>query len=50
MSRAATPYHCPYCGEEELFPRTDGWECRACLRAFALTFLEQLPRPEGVTR
>jgi hypothetical protein len=48
MSRHASPYHCPYCGEQDLFPREDGWECRACLRAFAVTFLGQVPRPEGV--
>ena len=42
------PFHCPYCGEETLFPRehTEAstgkgtpWECRSCARAFALTFL-----------
>ena len=48
MTRHASPFHCPYCGEQDLFPREDGWECRACLRAFAVTFLGQLPRPEGV--
>jgi ribosomal protein L37AE/L43A len=52
MSRHASPYHCPFCGEQDLFPRedgpADGWECRACLRAFAVTFLGQVPRPEGV--
>jgi transposase-like protein len=46
----AVPFHCPYCGEENLFPRPDdvggGWECRACLRAFAVTFLGQVRRPE----
>jgi len=64
MSRHASPFHCPYCGEENLFPHEgtsgadvttgraaegaphqDGWECRACLRAFHVTFLGQLPRP-----
>ena len=41
------PFHCPYCGEENLFPREGGstetgaaWECRSCARAFALKFLE----------
>ena len=42
MSRHASPFHCPYCGDE------DGWECRSCLRAFAVTFLGQVERPEGV--
>lgn len=45
MSRQASPFHCPYCAEDDLYPREDGWECRACLRAFALTFLGQLPHP-----
>jgi transposase-like protein len=53
MSRHASPFHCPYCGEQDLFPREDGWECRACLRAFSVTFLGQVARPpivdQGVT-
>ena len=53
MTRHASPFHCPYCGEQDLFPREDGqaddWECRACLRAFSVTFLGQVTRPEGVT-
>jgi len=44
-TRHASPFHCPYCGEEDLFPREDGWECRACLRAFSVTFLGQVERP-----
>ena len=51
MSRAATPYHCPFCGDEDLRPHevvdADGavssphgtWECRSCLRAFSLSML-----------
>jgi hypothetical protein len=45
MSERAVPFHCPYCGGEDLYPREDGWECRACLRAFAVTFLGQVRRP-----
>jgi hypothetical protein len=55
VSRHASPFHCPYCGDQDLYPREDGpdgpaggWECRACLRAFAVTFLGQVPRPVGV--
>ena len=48
-TRHASPFHCPYCGEQDLFPREDGWECRACLRAFSVTFLGQVARPDGVT-
>ena len=39
MSRHASPFHCPYCGDEDLFPREDGWECRSCLRAFSVKTL-----------
>ena len=50
-NRHASPFHCPYCGEaDELYPREDGWECRGCLRAFAVTFLGPVTRPEGVGR
>ncbi|GAU67038.1 hypothetical protein SSP35_04_01190 [Streptomyces sp. NBRC 110611] len=47
MSERAAPFHCPYCGDEDLRPsetataRGEGaaWECRACSRAFRLKFL-----------
>lgn len=38
----AVPFHCPYCGDEDLRPHgeTHGeWECRSCQRAFALKFI-----------
>lgn len=38
MSRGASPFHCPYCGDTDLFPATEGWECRSCLRAFSVTY------------
>ena len=44
-SRHASPFHCPYCAEDNLFPREDGWECRSCLRAFSVTYLGQIARP-----
>jgi transposase-like protein len=52
MSERAVPFHCPYCGDEDLRPHvaTDGtsahgtWECRSCLRAFSLKMLG-LTRP-----
>jgi transposase-like protein len=54
MSERISPFHCPYCGEEDLRPyETDegsphgSWECRACLRAFSVTFLGLLRRPEA---
>ena len=46
--RAGTPFHCPFCGETDLWPHeaTHGsWECRACLRAFQLKSLGQISRP-----
>ncbi|MCE7082293.1 hypothetical protein [Streptomyces sp. ST2-7A] len=42
MSERAAPYHCPYCGDEDLRPNEEGhgaWECSACNRAFRLKFL-----------
>lgn len=46
MAERAVPFHCPYCGETDLFPAEVGWECRACLRAFSVT-LNGLVRPGG---
>ena len=56
MSERAAPFHCPYCGEEDLRPHEvvgeDGevtsphgaWECRGCMRAFSLKYLGLLRR------
>ncbi len=41
------PFHCPYCGEENLRPSEQGhgaWECHACLRAFSLKMLGLVDR------
>jgi transposase-like protein len=59
MTGRAVPFHCPYCGEENLFPHeTDpesvqgsghgAWECRSCLRAFKVSMIGQL-RPPAAT-
>ena len=49
MSSRMTPFHCPYCAEENLWPHEpEGWECRSCQRAFTVKFLGQL-RPTGST-
>ena len=48
MSGRAVPFHCPYCGDENLRPSEEGhgtWECHSCLRAFSLKMLGQLRRP-----
>jgi transposase-like protein len=37
----AVPFHCPYCGDEDLRPHGEkhgDWECRSCQRAFSLSF------------
>ena len=58
MSERVAPFHCPYCGEEQLRPHEvdDGpghgaWECRSCMRAFRVKFLGLLrpsdPVPQG---
>ncbi|MDH6224042.1 MULTISPECIES: hypothetical protein [Streptomyces] len=47
MSERAAPFHCPYCGDEDLRPGEEGpgnWECGACNRAFRLKFLGLLAR------
>ncbi|MGC2997786.1 hypothetical protein ACPF8X_05080 [Streptomyces sp. G35A] len=47
MSERAVPFHCPYCGDEDLRPGEEGhgaWECAACNRAFQLTFRGLLAR------
>jgi transposase-like protein len=46
MTERAVPFHCPYCGDENLFPHeaTHGaWECRSCRRAFSVKMLGLLP-------
>ncbi|MCQ0025145.1 hypothetical protein M4914_20850 [Streptomyces somaliensis DSM 40738] len=50
MSERAVPFHCPYCGDEDLRPAGEGhgtWECGACNRAFRLKFLGLLARGLG---
>ena len=51
-SARAVPFHCPYCGDENLWPHEaeEGtghgqWECRSCLRAFKLIMIGQLRHP-----
>jgi transposase-like protein len=46
------PFHCPYCGDENLRPHESDtgsghgeWECHACLRAFSLRMLGMISRP-----
>ena len=42
MSERGFPLHCPYCGEQDLWPHDEthgSWECRGCLRAFSLKML-----------
>ena len=51
--RAGTPYHCPFCGEEDLRPHGaehGSWECRACMRAFSLKFIGLLRPGQDVQR
>jgi hypothetical protein len=41
-TRNLPPFHCPYCGDEELTPygdTPDGWSCGACLRAFTVRLI-----------
>ena len=55
MNERAVPFHCPYCGDENLWPHEPAegtghgaWECRSCLRAFKLSMLG-LVRPTGTS-
>ncbi len=57
MSGHSVPHHCPYCGDEDLFPYagdTPGqhgtWECRSCLRAFSVRFVGLLAPGGGTDR
>lgn len=51
MSERAVPFHCPYCGDENLWPHEaegvghGAWECRSCLRAFKVSLIGHLSRP-----
>lgn len=48
MSGRVVPYHCPYCGEEDLRPYEPGpdsdveikggWHCAGCTRVFAVKY------------
>ncbi len=52
MSERGVPFHCPYCGEQDLWPHEaahGSWECRGCMRAFSLKMLG-LVRPTGGLR
>ena len=38
----AVPYHCPYCGEEDLRPSEAGhaaWLCASCRRVFSVKLI-----------
>jgi ribosomal protein L37AE/L43A len=42
MTAHSVPLHCPYCAGEDLRPHGDqhgAWECRECLRVFAVRFV-----------
>ncbi|WP_199442306.1 Insertion element protein [Umezawaea beigongshangensis] len=48
----ATPFYCPYCGDEDLRPQEEpagAWSCSACRRVFAVTFVG-LNLPQEVSR
>jgi transposase-like protein len=48
MSERAVPFHCPYCGDEELRPHAaehGTWECHSCRRAFSLRLIGHLAPP-----
>ncbi|HVW40533.1 MAG TPA: Insertion element protein [Amycolatopsis sp.] len=47
MTERATPYYCPFCGDEDLRPEEDrAWLCSSCRRVFTVNFLG-IRLPEG---
>ena len=41
-TRVATPFHCPFCGDEDLRPAEDSlaaWSCRSCARVFTVSLV-----------
>ncbi|HEX2360529.1 MAG TPA: hypothetical protein VHI11_00500 [Jiangellaceae bacterium] len=49
-TRAAV-FYCPFCAEEDLHPveQHGGWECRSCLRVFAVRMLGLASRTASLT-
>ena len=56
MSERAVPFHCPYCGDQNLWPHESdavahgAWECRDCLRAFVVKMLGMVRPPSSGDR
>ncbi len=52
MTERAVPFHCPYCGDQNLWPHEGAhgsWECRDCQRAFSLKLIGLLrPTPPTI--
>jgi ribosomal protein L37AE/L43A len=52
-SERVAPFHCPYCGDEDLRPHdtaheTQGaWGCRSCRRVFAVRFIGLWQEAQG---
>jgi hypothetical protein len=49
-TRAAV-FYCPFCAEEDLHPveQHGGWECRSCLRVFAIKVLGLAPHAASLS-
>ena len=57
MSGRAQPNHCPYCGDDNLWPHLAQdaeaagtgawWECRSCLRMFDVAYHGMISRSGG---
>jgi transposase-like protein len=42
MTERATPFYCPYCGDEDLRPQEEphaAWLCTGCRRVFTTKFI-----------
>ena len=51
MSAHAVPFHCPFCGEEDIRPYGEAagqWRCASCTRVWTLRFVGIAPAAEPV--
>ncbi|MBA2388682.1 MAG: Insertion element protein [Geodermatophilaceae bacterium] len=47
--RHAPPFHCPFCGEEDIRPYGEDagqWRCGSCIRVWKLNFVGLAPTPD----
>jgi transposase-like protein len=53
VSERATPFYCPYCGDEDIRPageQLSTYRCDACLRTWELKFVGTNRRPASAAQ